>query len=445
MELPTAAPPYVPAAALKDRVRTYQHDAVAELFDHSFDDAYEYAHALTGDDATAERALSAAYARALERLSEYDGDSSGLPAWILGLVEESVQRTPHTQADGIRGRLGRLGHHEHQALTLRLVAAREPSVIATATGRRVTSVLASQTSALRGLAGLTGLSLGLPAAHRQLDAALDRLLQGDSADEAAGYAPAVTDARKLLDVAAEVVELPRLGAGSAVRGRIRSEFLAGAGERRAQWVHTHHAPAVVPGRRPRARPSHISTAAALMLACGLALVAGVVLAAAAALASPSSAVYPLKRMGEGVLLGLTFDRIAKANLEVKLAEERLKEAETEAAAGHGEGAVTAVNTRHDELLAAGQDLRLISHRSKSWTAARDRFESEANKPLDTLERSVVANGDKAAASDIQSSFEHFQAERQLIDKQLGVPARAGGPGQAPAGAPGSVPTPSPGG
>src|SRR5579871_6464240 len=100
MEQPTPAPPYVVSASLPERARTFEHDALAEVFDHSFDDAYEYAHALTGDDATAERALTAAYLRAVERLPEYEGDGATLRAWMLGQVEESVQRTPHTTGEG---------------------------------------------------------------------------------------------------------------------------------------------------------------------------------------------------------------------------------------------------------------------------------------------------------------------------------------------------------
>lgn len=446
MEQPIHVSPYTASPQLAERARTFQHDALAEVFDSSFDDAYEYAHALTGDDATAERVLGAAYTRSLDRLPEYDGDGPGLRTWILGQVEESLQRTPHAAPDGIRGRLSRLGHHEHQALTLRLVAGLEPPVIATATGRRVTSVLASQMDALRSLAGLSSLNLGLPAAHRQLDAALDRLLQGDSADEASGYAPAVADVAQLLTAAAAVVELPRLGAGSIARSRVRAQYLALGDARRAQWVHRHHTPVGVPGRRPRPKPSHIGTAAALLFACGLALVAGVVLAAAAAFASPSSAVYPLKRAGEAVLLGVTTDRIAKANLEVKLSEERLKEAETEAAAGHGGAAAAAISERHSELRTAAQDLAAIPHRGTTWKSARDRYETEANKPIDTLERALATQGQKSAAADVKASYQAFQTERQQRDKDLGVkPGATNGQAPAPAGLPGSVPTPSTGG
>ena len=443
MEQHTEAPHYVASPSLASRVRSFQHDALAELFDGSFDDAFEYAHALTGDDATAERALTAAYLRVIERIGEIDGDSGALPQWVLGTVEEAIRRTPHAPAEGIRGALGRLGHHEHQAITLRLVAGLEPPVIAAATGRRVTSLLASQMAALRGLAGLSGLTIGLPAAHRQLDAALERVLQGDSPAEAATYAPAVQDALELLKVAASIVELPRLGAGSVARSRVRSQFLAAGDEHRALWVHAHHRPAAVPGRRPRPKASNLGTAATLVVACALALVAGVVLAAAAAFASPSSAVYPLKRLGEDVLLGVTTDRIAKANLEVKLSEERLKEAETEAAQGHGPAAAQAIDERHDALRLAAADLAGVPHRGTSWKTARDRFETEAGKPIDTLERALAGGGASSAAADVKASYQRFQTDRQQLDKELGVKQVQSDQTPPPAGLPGSVPTPSP--
>ena len=441
MEQPTQAPQFVASPSLVNRARTFQHDALAELFDSSFDDAYEYAHALTGDDATAERALAAAYLRIIDRLGEFDGDPGAVPQWVLGHVEDAIRRTPHSPPDGIRGVLGRLGHHEHQAITLRLVAGLEPPVIAAATGRRVTSVLASQLGALRNLAGLNGLNVGLPAAHRQLDAALDRVLGGDSAAEAATYAPAVQDAGELLAVAAAIVELPRLGAGSVARSRVRSQFLTAGDERRALWVHQHHAPAEVPGRRPRAKPSGLSSAAILVVACVMAVIAGVVLAAAAAFASPSSAAYPLKRVGEDMLLGFTTDRVAKANLEVKLSEERLKEAETEAAMGHGPAAAHAIDERHDALRLAAADLAAVPHRGTSWKAARDRFETEASKPIDTLERALATQGAKTSAADVKASYARFQTDRQELDKQLGVKATQSGQTPAPAGLPGSVPSP----
>jgi hypothetical protein len=201
----------------------------------------------------------------------------------------------------------------------------------------------------------------------------------------------------------------------------------------------------VPGRRPKAKPSHISTAATLVAACVLALVAGVILAGAAAFASPSSAVYPLKRAGESVLLGVTTDRVAKANLEINLSEERLKEAETEAALGHGPAAAQAINDRYDELRLAAGDLAGVPHKTTaSWKSARDRFETEAGKPIDTLERALTATGQKQAAADVKASYQQFETDRQQLDKELGVKTSKTQPGQAPpAGLPGSVPTPSP--
>lgn len=430
---------YVSSPSLAERARRYEHDALTEVFEASVEDAYEYAHALTGDDATAERALAAGYQRVLSHIASYPGDGSGINAWVLAQVEEAVRRTPHATLEGVRDSLARLGHHEHQALTLRLVAGLEPTVIATATGRRMSSVLASSMSALRGLAGLGGVTLPLPAAQRQLDAALDHVLHGMPAEEASGWAPAVTDGHRLLAIAQEVVQLPRLGAGPSLRGRLRSAFLSAADERRTLWMREHHTAPVVPGRRPRAKPHAVGTAAALAFACLLALAAGVFVAAAAAFSSPSSSAYPLKRFGEAVLLGVTTDRVARANLEIKLSEERLKEAETEAATGHGSAAARAVDDRYDALRSAAADLAPLHHRDAHWVAARDRFEKEANKPIDPLQRSLEAQKQASAAAAVKAAYQHFQADRQVLDRELGVKAA---PTPVSPGAPGSVPTPA---
>ena len=434
-----ASRPHVPSPSLAERAKRFEHDALAEVFEASVEDAYEYVHALTGDDATAERALNAGYQRLLAQVGSCPGEAGALTPWVLAQVEEAVRRTPHAQPDGLRGSLGRLGHHEHQALTLRLVAGLEPTVIAAATGRRVSSVLASTMSALRSLAGLGGVTLPLPAAQRQLDAALDHVLQGMPATEAAGWAPAVTDGHRLLAIAQEVVQLPRLGSGPTLRGRVRSAFLAAADERRTLWVREHYTAPVVPGRRPRAKPRTVGTAAALGFACLLALAAGVFVAAAAAFSSPSSSAYPLKRFGESVLAGVTTDRVAKANFQVKLSEERLKEAETEAAVGHGTATARAVDDRYEALRVAAADLAALHHRDARWIAARDRFEAEANKSVDPIQRALDAQKEASAAASVKRTYQRFQADRQELDRELGVKAA---PAPVNPGTPGSVPTPA---
>ena len=157
---------------------------------------------------------------------------------------------------------------------------------------------------------------------------MDRLLAGDSPVAAAAWAPLVNDAAGLLAAAAGVVDLPREAAPAAVRARLRGRFLARAAERRAGWFHRSYTPAVVPGRKPRREPSPLSSATAMGLAMLLAVLAGGVLAVAAAFADPDSQVYGLKRAGEATLLGLSTDRISKADLEIKLAAERTKEADS---------------------------------------------------------------------------------------------------------------------
>ncbi len=427
-----------PAPQLAERARAFQHDALAELFERTFDDAYGYAQALTGDHATAEEVVETAYRRVIDRLPGFQDESTVLAPWVLAMVQEAVHRLPRSRFAGhaLRESIARLVPPEHQALTLRLVAGLDAAAIAAATGRREVSVLSSGLVALRTLhRGKPTFGLTMPAAQRQADAAFDRLLAGEPPAEAAAATAALADAGALLRTAGEVVGLPREAASPAVRARIRNHFLATAEERRARWVHRHHAPADVPGRRPTPRPRPVGTAAALALAAVLAVVAGVVLAAAAGFSTPSSPIYPLKRFDEALLLAVTGDRLARANLEVKLAAERMKEAETEASFRHGDLAAAATAERFDILRRAGADLAAAPRRDAAWRQARGRYEQEASRPVDQLERLMNSNGLSEAARQVRRDNERFQADRARIDRELGA-APTGSPTE-----PTAIPTP----
>jgi hypothetical protein len=236
-----------------------------------------------------------------------------------------------------------------------------------------------------------------------------------------------------------VVDLPREPAPAAARARVRGRFLAGAEERRAGWFHRTYTPASVPGKKPRKEPSRAGSATAMGLAMLLALVAGIVLAMAAAFSSPDSSVYGLKRAGESALLALSTNRVSKADLEVKLAAERTKEAESMAAARHAELAVEAVNAHFDDLRAAADDLAgiPIAHRDQRWKSVRDRLETDASKPVTDLERTLTAAGYKAQAAEVKAAYDRFQNDHKEFDKGLGV----GGPAPLPSAAPGQ-PQPS---
>jgi hypothetical protein len=315
--------------------------------------------------------------------------------------------------------------------------------VAAATGRRTSSVLGSQINALRELrAGSATLNpLSLPTHQRQLDVALDHLVAGEGATAAAAWAPLVTDARGLLAAASGLVDLPREAAPPAARARVRGHFLAAAEARRAGWFQRTYSPAAVPGRKPRKESSRAGTASALVVAMVLAVLAGLVLSIAAAFADPSSDIYPIKRLGESTLLALSTDRVSRADLEVKLATERTKEAESMASSRHPDLAVQALNAEYDDLRAAAADLAGIptSHRDQRWKSIRDRLENEANKPATSLERTLAAGGYKKQAEQVKQSYERFQVDHKAFDKGLGVGAPLPQPSAAPL--PRASPTP----
>jgi len=436
-----------PSPRLVARVRAFNRQALTEVFDGSFDELYLYIHALVADHDIAERVAEDTFGRVLDRLPDYTGEPSALRAWVLHHGADAVRRVPRgaLAGKGLREAVARLTRFEHEAVTLRLVAGLDAPSAAVATGRRASAILGAMITGLRALrSGSATLNpLSLPTQQRQIDAALDRLLAGDPPAAAAAWAPLVGDAAGLLAAASGVVDLPREPAPPAVRARLRSRFLAGAEERRAGWFHRTYTPAEVPGRKPRKEPSRVSKATAMGLAMLLALVAGVVLAVAAAFSGPDSSVYGLKRASEAALVGLSTNRVSKADLEVKLATERTKEAESMAAARHADLAVDAVNARFDDLRAAAADLAGIplSHRDQRWKAVRDRLEADASKPISDLQSTLTAGGYKAQAAEIKAAYDRFQNDHKEFDKKLGVSRAAPLPSAAP-GQPQPVATPT---
>lgn len=420
------------------RSRAFDHGALMQVFDASYDGAYEVAHALTGDHEGAAAAVDAALGRALDQLAGYAGDAATLPAWLQELTRQAVRRRPRpVGADSVRDDLGRLSDAEHQAVVLRVLGGCDVPAIAAATGRRQASVEASLLAGLRLLSGGGGRLTGANAV-RQLEVALDRLESGTDPREAANAAPALPEAAALLRSAAKLMALPAEAPTAAGRARARVHFLAEADARRVHWVHRHHAVAEVPGRRPPKRRPVLSTMS-LGFVLFLSLVAGVALAVASAIATPSSSVYPLKRTAEDALVALAPDRVTRASLEVKLAEQRREEAETEAAGHHPDAAITAARGRYDALLAAAYDLEAVSRHSKSWIDARNRLETEAQQPPAPLERMLEANGGKAQAQQLAAMATHFQAQREQFDKVIApAPTNAG---QQPQ--PGASPSPTP--
>ena len=113
-----------PSPRLIDRLRTFQRDALAEVFDTAFDDLYVLVHALVADHATAERLAEETFGRVLDRLPPEAGDLNLVRLWLLNQAADAVRRVPRSAlaGRGLREAVARLGHLEHEAVTLRLVA-----------------------------------------------------------------------------------------------------------------------------------------------------------------------------------------------------------------------------------------------------------------------------------------------------------------------------------
>jgi hypothetical protein len=73
------------------------------------------------------------------------------------------------------------------------------------------------------------------------------------------------------------------------------------------------------------------------------------------------------------------------------------------------------------LRAAGRDLLLVSAHDARWRAARDRYLKESDLQMTSIERDLQATGQVRAAAEVQQLATQFQADRQPVDSELGVP------------------------
>jgi hypothetical protein len=140
------------------------------------------------------------------------------------------------------------------------------------------------------------------------------------------------------------------------------------------------------------------------------------------LSDPDSPFYPLKQTGESVLLATSLDPVARADLEIKLAQTRTREAETMAASSRPDLAVRAVRARYDTLRHAAADLVHASRRDAGWKSVRDRWEETASEPVTSVERQLAAGGFKEQATEVRNESSTFQDDRKRLDPALGKPA-----------------------
>jgi hypothetical protein len=254
------------------------------------------------------------------------------------------------------------------------------------------------------------------ASARDLDRSLDRLLAGEHLSDGEASAPELSAAWRLRS-------LTRPGAEPAARSLARDLFLAEADGRRARWVHTHHVPAVAPV--PRRKGIRLGQLTLLLAALMIAVTLGVILAIAADFSTPDSGLYPIKRAGESALLGLSRDPVGRSDLEVNLAEERLREAETMAATGKPDLALDALSARYAELRDAGDRLAAPQAHDSRWSGARGRYLDEANKPVLPLERELSQKGYPSWAKQAAGMASDFQKYLEQLRPRLGVKAGGG--------------------
>jgi hypothetical protein len=157
---------------------------------------------------------------------------------------------------------------------------------------------------------------------------------------------------------------------------------------------------------------------------------GALLAAAATFADPDAPLYGMKRATESVLLAVNTGGVARAGLEISLANTRQQEAEDMAARGDGAKAVNAERDRFDELRAAARDLGGAG-RTSAWRADRDRLVTMAAVPVDPIERDLETTGQGDAANEIKALNAGYQRDRDALPRTLPLPPDTRAPGPSP--------------
>ena len=414
-----------PDPSLLLRAREYDREALAELCDRNVGALYAMCSALLGDPESAELLVGRVLLKGLEELPGFPGDGAAFDLWLLRLAAaETARRRP--QVPGLRGDLARLGSHEYELIALRVLAHVDSDRLAPLMGLRPAAFWAQLAAALRRLDGT-----GTPATGgdlRLFDAAVDRVATGADPQRTAATLSAPSDALALLRTVADLRSLRREVLDEAGALRLRTAFLAAGAERRTQWVRRHQRPATVPGIESRRYPNRVGAALALGVAAALALVVGLMLTAFSAFADPDSGFYPVKRFGEAALVALDRDPVSRAQLEIKLAQVRQREAENMASRGEGDRAVDAMSDRFDLLRDAARDLIGASERDSKWDATRDKLFDEASHSVETVERDLQVTGQKRASGEISQLAKSYEADRKQLDPQLGRPVP---PPQAP--------------
>jgi DNA-directed RNA polymerase specialized sigma24 family protein len=419
------------------RARRYEREAVAELCDRNLERLYRMCEALTGSSQAAEEVAGMAFMKALDGLPDFEGEGRAFDVWLMRLgASAAARRRP--PGVGLRARMARLSNFDYELVALRVLGEIDSDRLSPALNAPPANLRAWLVSGLRELDGRSGSGWGYDL--RAFDAAVGEVVAGADPDRTAATLSAPPDAEALLRVVAQLRGLMGGPPPAEAVTRLRTQVLAAVAERRVQWVRRHHhGVATVPGVDRRRYPTRRGTAIALALAALLAAVVGGSFALLSSFAEPDSPLYPLKLTGEGVLVAMDISPVSRADLEVKLARTREREAEDMAVHGKGGLAVQALRARYQLLLAAGRDLLSVpeADRDRGWRSTRDEFFAEEDKAETLIERDLEAGGQRQAADRAQTVVGDYERDRKALDASLGRrptrPPTPGGPGDASAG------------
>jgi DNA-directed RNA polymerase specialized sigma24 family protein len=420
---------------LVSRAQRYEHDAVASLCDRSLDALYRVCFALTGEPAAAEQLAAGALLKALDGLANFEGDSAAFHVWVIRLAAGiAAKRRP--QGTGTRHALTRLSNFDYELIALRILAEIDLDHLSPALSAQPPSLRAWLVTGLREVDGRSGTGWGPDL--RAFDGAIDDVIDGADPEATAAGLSVPHDARALLKAVAEIRALVGDPINPAAATRVRTTMLAAAAERRALWVHRHHEVATVPGIEKRRYGSRTGTFVALGIAALLAVMVGAVLAVLSSFAGPTSSFYPLKRTAESALVAVQLDPVDRAQLEIKLAETREREAEDMAARGEGDTTVGVLANRYQLLTAADRDLIAASVHDPRWKSARDKLFKESDVQMTSIERDLQATGQDRSDQEVGRLVAGFDTDRRPLETQLGraaaQPSDQGG-GTAPPAAP----------
>lgn len=400
---------------LVSRAQRYEREALATLCDRSLDALYRVCIGLTGDPAEAESLAATALQKALDGLPNFEGDSPAFHVWLLRQAAGAAARR-RPAGEGARGALTRLSNFDYELVALRVLGEVGVDHLAPALNAEPASLRAWLVSALREMDGRSGTGWGHDL--RAFDSSVTDVIGGADPGQAPSRASAPVDGEALLRVVAGIRGLIGDPIPTAVATRLRTHLLAAAAERRALWVYRHHNTATVPGIEKRRYPSRTGTVIALSIAAVLAVLVGAVLAVLSSFANPNSGLYPLKLTGESALVNLNLDPVNRAQLEIKLAQTRQREAEDMVSRGDGDLTVEALNNRFTLLRRAGRDLSSVQIHDKRWKAARDRLFKESDVTMTGIERQLRASGQNRSAADVDNLVSAYESDRKALQAEL---------------------------